>query len=288
MKEFKASKLYIISMMTITCLISASVRANTSNIGNTSITGNNDNEFYWPNGARAAVNLSYDDALNSQLDNAIPALNQYDFKGSFYLTLGSKVVKERREDWRTIAEQGHELGNHTINHACSASLPNRHWVDKHNDLDNKTMAQIKQEIIEANHLLNAIDGQTVRTFTLPCADAIVEGKNLLPEISRYFVGIKSHVAVIPTSMSTYNPMDAPVIAPSGMSGQSLIEQVKLAAKNNSIVSFTFHGIGAEHLAVSTDAHQQLLDYLAKNKTSYWVDTYRNISLYIDKSRQTSH
>jgi peptidoglycan/xylan/chitin deacetylase (PgdA/CDA1 family) len=246
------------------------------------INANNDDKFQWPNGAKAAVSLSYDDALNSQLDSAIPALNQYGFKGSFYLTLSSKVITERREEWSAIAEQGHELGNHTINHACRGSLPNRQWVDTNNDLDKKTMAQIKQEIIKANNLLNAIDGQTIRTFTLPCGDAIVEGSDLLPEIVPYFVGIKSHVAVIPISMRGYNPKNAPVLAPSKVSGQALIHQVEIAAKNNSIASFTFHGIGADHLAISIDAHQELLDYLAKNRTIYWVDTYRNISLYIDK------
>lgn len=265
--------------MTITCLISSNAKANNDDT---------DNKYHWPNGARAAVSLSYDDALNSQLDNAIPALNRYGFKASFYLTLGAKIINERREDWRTIALQGHELGNHTINHSCRGSLPNRKWVDKNNDLDNKTMAQIKKEVIKANKLLNDLDGQTVRTFSLPCADTIVEGKNLLPEISRYFVGIKSHVAIIPTSMSHYDSMNAPVVSPAGMSGKALIEQVKIAAINNTIVSFTFHGIGAEHLAVSTSAHQQLLDYLAKNKASYWVDTYRNISLYIDKQHETNN
>ena len=32
--------------------------------------------FSWPEGRKAAVSLSYDDALDSQLDNAIPALDR--------------------------------------------------------------------------------------------------------------------------------------------------------------------------------------------------------------------
>lgn len=260
--------------------IIATIFSTSNAAANIERTNSSDYKIPWPKGAKAAVSLSYDDALASQLDNAAPALNHYGFKGSFYLTLSAKSVNERYEDWRAIAKQGHELGNHTINHACRASLPNRQWIDKKNNLDNKTMAQITKEIIEANQLLNAIDGQTIRTFTLPCTDNIVEGKDLLPEIAPYFVGIKSHIGVIPSSMKYFNPMDAPVIAPSGVTGQELIEQVKLAAQHNSIVSFTFHGIGADHLAISIDAHQQLLDYLAKNRAIYWVDTYRNISLHI--------
>jgi hypothetical protein len=34
-----------------------------------------DRPFAWPPGIRAAVSLAYDDALDSQLDNAIPMLD---------------------------------------------------------------------------------------------------------------------------------------------------------------------------------------------------------------------
>ncbi|WP_223270335.1 hypothetical protein [Colwellia sp. C1TZA3] len=39
--------------------------------------------FNWPNNKSATVSLAFDDALDSQLDNAIPALNKHNFKGSF-------------------------------------------------------------------------------------------------------------------------------------------------------------------------------------------------------------
>ncbi|MFT5814292.1 MAG: hypothetical protein ACI9VT_002052 [Psychroserpens sp.] len=32
--------------------------------------------FIWPNRAKAAIILAYDDALNSQLDHALPVLNK--------------------------------------------------------------------------------------------------------------------------------------------------------------------------------------------------------------------
>ena len=44
-------------------------------------------DISWPNGARVAVSLSYDDALDSQLDHAVPSLDEHGFKASFYLTL---------------------------------------------------------------------------------------------------------------------------------------------------------------------------------------------------------
>ena len=72
--------------------------------------------WVWPHQARAAVSLAYDDALNSQLDFAVPALNRHGLKASFYLTLSSDTVRTRLAAWRTVAAQGHELGNHTLFH----------------------------------------------------------------------------------------------------------------------------------------------------------------------------
>src|SRR5690606_39633949 len=59
-----------------------------------------DAPFTWPEGRKAAVSLAYDDALDSQLDIAIPALDRYGFKGSFYLTLSAEPVRLRMDDWR--------------------------------------------------------------------------------------------------------------------------------------------------------------------------------------------
>ncbi|WP_236422646.1 polysaccharide deacetylase family protein, partial [Escherichia coli] len=78
-----------------------------------------DAAFAWPGGARAAVSLAYDDALDSQLDNAIPTLDRHGIKGTFFLQLSSEPVAKRMEDWRAAARGGHELGNHSLFHQCS-------------------------------------------------------------------------------------------------------------------------------------------------------------------------
>jgi len=69
-------------------------------------------------GKKAAVVLTYDDALNAHLDNAIPLLDSLGLKGTFYLTAFAPGSKNRISDWRTTAANGHELGNHTLYHPC--------------------------------------------------------------------------------------------------------------------------------------------------------------------------
>ncbi len=244
-----------------------------------------DNNYPWPNKALAAVSLSYDDALNSQLDNAIPALDKYALKGSFYLTLASPAFKTRKLEWQAIANHGHELGNHTINHACRGSLPNRSWVDPKNDLDNKQVSELVAEISEANQILLQLDSQTIRTFTLPCTDILAGGSNYLKAITPLFIGIKSKVGRIPKTMKDVNIKDIAVISAENLSAEQLIALVKQAADNGTMVNFTFHGIGGDYLSITTEAHTALLKFLARHRERYWVDTFRNISQHINNHKK---
>ena len=115
--------------------------------------------FRWPGGARAAVSLAYDDAADSQLDNAIPTLDKYGVKATFYLTLSSPSIGKRLPEWRAAAQEGHELANHTLFHQCRRSQPDREWVTPQRDLDTTSVDQLREQIEVANTMLYAIDGR---------------------------------------------------------------------------------------------------------------------------------
>ena len=237
--------------------------------------------FQWPHGARAAVSLAYDDALDSHLDRAIPALNRYGLKGSFYLQLSSPVIGQRLPQWRAAAAMGHELGNHSLFHQCSRRGAGREWVPQHRDLDTTTALQMRDQIVLANVMLAAIDGRSERTFTAPCFDQLAAGENYLPLIHADFVAIKAGVpAAVPASIPALDPYRVGAIAPVGLSGKELIAIVQEAAAKGTMANLTFHGIGGDHLATSIDAHEELLVYLAANKNIYWTDTFLNIMQHV--------
>ena len=71
------------------------------------------------NGKKCAVVLTYDDALNTHLDNVIPALDSLGFKGTFYLTGYFPGSRTRVADWSKAGKKGHELANHTLFHPCA-------------------------------------------------------------------------------------------------------------------------------------------------------------------------
>jgi hypothetical protein len=54
-----------------------------------------------------------------------------------------------------------------------------------------------------------------------------------------------------------------------------------------MANFTFHGIGGDYLAVSDQAHAELLAYLAEHQDIYWVDTFLNIMKFVKAKQATT-
>lgn len=243
-----------------------------------------DKPFTWPNGAKAAVNLAYDDALDSQLDNAIPTLNKYGIRGTFYLNVVSPTLTTRLDDWRAAAKNGHELGNHSIFHQCSKKGPGREWVPEDRDLDKVSVVQMQDQVKVTNAFLHAIDGKTERTYTPPCIDLNAGGSNYVDGLKSEFVAIKAKSGGVTPDMKTLDPYAVSVDFPNDVTGAQLIAVVKEAAAKGTMANFTFHGIGGDHIVVSKEAHEELVKYLAENKKIYWTDTFVNIMTYVKEQQ----
>jgi sialate O-acetylesterase len=94
----------------------------------------------YPNGARGAVSLTYDDALAVHLDTAMPQLESFGLRGTFYIPTRASMAdawRERPADWRAAAERGHEIANHTQYHPCSIT---HDWVKPNFSLESYSLA----------------------------------------------------------------------------------------------------------------------------------------------------
>ena len=242
--------------------------------------------FAWPHGARAAVSLAYDDAIDSQLDNAIPALDRAGLKGSFYIKLASPTLARRLPEWRAAAAHGHELGNHTLFHQCSAALPDRSWVTPEDDIDTTSAARLVAQVRLGNTMLHAIDGRDERTFTVPCGDVLAAGQDYVKLIHGDFIAIKSGSGGVVPDMDRLDPWAVAVTAPDGATGDQLIALVKEAGAKGTMINFTFHGIGGDYITTSRKAHEELLAFLAAHRDVYWTDTFLAIMKYV-KTQQAA-
>lgn len=232
--------------------------------------------FQWPGGARAAVSLGYDDALDSQLDHVVPALNRRGLRASFYIPINGPTLPRRQDEWKAAAAAGHELGNHSLFHGCSAKGAGRSWVLPHRDLEKQTAAQVQEQILAANTWLQALDGKTRRTFTPPCLDLQAGGQDYVTALRPHFVAYRAATPALVTDSAALDPYAVPVYFVEGWTGEQLIALVEKAAAQGALASLLFHGVGAEHLSVTREAHDQLLDHLARHKDRFWTDSMVNI------------
>jgi len=82
---------------------------------------------------QSAFSLTFDDGFLTQIENVRPILNQYGFKGTFYV-LPPYLTESLPGIWRygtwpgfqSMAAEGHEIGSHTMNHDTLTLLP---WGD---------------------------------------------------------------------------------------------------------------------------------------------------------------
>ena len=101
------------------------------------------------NGHKAATSLTFDDGDPSHLDVAVPELNKRKMRGTFFL-IANKV--DRKDEWRGVLKEGHEIANHTLDH-------------KHaNELSPK---DANAQVVGARNVLQKEFGVEVRTFAYP-------------------------------------------------------------------------------------------------------------------------
>jgi peptidoglycan/xylan/chitin deacetylase (PgdA/CDA1 family) len=237
------------------------------------------NNGVW-NGKKCAVVLTYDDALNVDLTNAIPALDSLNLKATFYISNYFGGLNAQISGWKAAAAHGHELGNHTIFHPCAGNLPGRSFVTPDYDLNNYTIRRITDEIKTMNALLKAIDGKNKRTFAFPCSDTKIHDTSYIDGLKNEFVAARAvRAEIVPINkVELYN---VPSYAVNGQTGEELISWVKQAMDKQGLLVFLFHGVGGEHsLNVSLAAHSQLLHFLKQNEKDIWIAPMINIAEFV--------
>ncbi|UCC97788.1 MAG: polysaccharide deacetylase family protein [Phycisphaerales bacterium] len=129
--------------------------------------------FHWPQGKRAAISLTFDDARLSQIDRGLPILNEYGVKATFYVSL--KSLEKRLDAWKQAAADGHDIGNHTLTHPCSGNFP----FSRERALEDYTLDQMQAELRRASDSIENLLGVRPVSFAYPCGQKFVgRGRNL--------------------------------------------------------------------------------------------------------------
>ena len=246
----------------------------------TSLVGYTQNGKPW-NGKKCAVVLTYDDAIDQHLDNAVPVLDSLGLKATFYVTAFSQSMQTRLNDWKKLTTKGHELGNHTLFHPCIGGA-GREWVSKQNDLRNYSVKRMENEIRMTNLFLQALDGKTKRTFAFTCGDMIIDDSLFINGMKNDFVAARA----VRNEMHTINEIDlynVDCFMVNNNSYEQMKEWVDKARQTNSLLVILFHGVGGGNsLDVSLQAHRKILNYIKQNENDIYVAPMLEVAEQIKK------
>jgi len=123
----------------------------------------------FPNNKRAAISFTFDDGSHEHADIVQPLLNEFGFKATFFVITG--LTREQKSDplapdrqcdwwaevswqeWRSAANQGHEIGNHSLTHPVLTHLREQH--------------RLSAEVIDSARLIEEKIGQWPACFAYP-------------------------------------------------------------------------------------------------------------------------
>lgn len=232
------------------------------------------------NDSKCAVALTYDDALSVHLDYVAPALDSFGLKATFYAYANSISFYERIDEWESLVNNGHELGNHSLFHPCNSKAEGNKWVKSEYDMDNYTVNRILDEIRLANTLLQLIDGKSERTYAYPCGDKFVGDSSYVSYLHSDFIAARG---VTPGMNSLHNIdfFNIRAIPVDGYSYDELVGLIDKAKEKEMFIVFIFHGIGDGHSSsFDKNEHRKLLEFLRDNRDAIWTAPLIEIVDYI--------
>jgi peptidoglycan/xylan/chitin deacetylase (PgdA/CDA1 family) len=235
----------------------------------------------WPHHKKAAIVLTYDDALKTQLDTAVPQLRRAGLKATFFLT--SDLDYMTVPQWRKLAKEGFELGNHTLFHPCM------NGGDNPVSSDGYTPGQMMREIDVMNRMLFALDGRTSRTYAYPCTETTVGGQDYVDTLRQYglvkYARVGGDTDAVIAHPTTLDPLRVPALGLEDHTpAEVVIGFVKMVEDSGGMGVIMFHGIGGDYIMTDSDVHQKLLDYLVEHRSEIWVGTFQEVMDYVMKKK----
>ncbi len=220
-------------------------------------------------GKKCAVVITYDDAINEHLDNAVPVLDSLGLKATFYITAFSASMQTRLNEWKNLTTKGYELGNHTLYHPCIGGA-GREWVSKDYDLNNYSVKRMVDETRMTNLFLQSLDGKTKRTFAFTCGDMKIGDSSFINGMKNDFVAARA----VRNEMHKINEVDlynVDCYVVNNHSFEQMKEWVDKSVQTNSLLVILFHGVGGGNgLNVSIDNHRKILSYIKQQEKDIMI------------------
>ncbi len=250
-------------------------------------TGEQRLSFRWPDGKKAAVSLSYDDARLSQVDNGLALFKKEGVKVTFFVQ--ARGVAKRLAGWKQAVADGHEIGNHSLTHPCTGNYS----FSRHNALESYDLAMMAHQLDGANEEIYRQLGVKPQTFAYPCGQKFVgKGagvKSYVPLVAERFLAGRGDRDESPNDPLVCDLAQAMGTRFDDMDFSQIKKIVDDAVHEGRWVIFVGHEIG-DRGSQTTDAKaiEALCDYLKNPGTGVWLGTVQEIASYIRKQRENAN
>ncbi len=216
--------------------------------------------LHWPEGKAAAVALTFDDNVLSQLTTAIPELEKHGYRGTFFIVAQWLDLPASEEglavQWQQVARRGHEIGCHTYSHAFLTSLPEE---------------ALQRQIQDAKGIIEHWIGEgNCRMFRAPSATSPAAEKLIRELFPLNAVNLGRDDKVICTVPRTYGDVK---------------RQIDQTIADRGIYLPIWHGVGADFTKISTEDFQHVLQYLDERRAVVWVATMSEVARYVGLRQQ---
>jgi peptidoglycan/xylan/chitin deacetylase (PgdA/CDA1 family) len=226
----------------------------------------------WHNDATAAVSFTFDDGLQSHRDQAMPLLDAFGFKATFYVIAGK--MREHRADapindprfkygeaalsWDEVKElhaDGQEIGDHSLEHTFLDQI-----IDQQ---------ELEHQIDGAADIIQAHLGEPPLTFAYPY--------NQFTPLDHEVV-LERHLAAR-EQWTDYGGADFTTTKANALVLEALDKKSWLVPM--------IHGIDTGFLPLSSQVFHDHLAFIRQHSQQLWVDTYADVARYQQERRAAS-
>jgi peptidoglycan/xylan/chitin deacetylase (PgdA/CDA1 family) len=221
----------------------------------------------FPKNKSAAISFTFDDGSREHFDVVVPLLNEFGFKGTFFVIAGltreqkcDPLVPNRQRDWwaevswqewRTAANQGHEIGNHSLTHPVLTQV--------------REQQRLGAEVVDSARLIEEKIGQWPASFAYPYNKSSTD--------VRQFV-LQHHHAVREERIRYGGP---------GFTLAKANRHIDRAIDKEIWIVPMIHGIGHGFDPLDPDVFRQHLQYIKDREAEVLVDTFGTVSAWVKRT-----
>jgi len=197
----------------------------------------------------------------------------------------SNNVEPVLDQWRAAVANGHEIGNHSLHHPCSAN----YGFSSDHLLEDYTLERMEEELLQANDAIEKILGVVPRTFAYPCGQTFIgrgeNSKSYAPVVAKHFVAGRTAFDQTHNNPAVCDLARTFGVEADGATFASLRRHLDATASKGGWLVLFGHEVGNEgRQTLHADTLDALCRYALEPENGYWIDTVDHVATYIADHR----